>query len=49
VNTPLRFSTDCFEPFRAPSMGEHSHAVARELCGLAEDTIERLQGLGVFQ
>jgi crotonobetainyl-CoA:carnitine CoA-transferase CaiB-like acyl-CoA transferase len=49
VNTPLRFSTDGFEPFRAPSMGEHSHTVAREICGLAEDTIERLQGLGVFQ
>jgi crotonobetainyl-CoA:carnitine CoA-transferase CaiB-like acyl-CoA transferase len=49
VNTPLRFSRDCFEPFRAPSMGEHSHAVAREICGLAGDTIERLQSLGVFQ
>jgi crotonobetainyl-CoA:carnitine CoA-transferase CaiB-like acyl-CoA transferase len=49
VNTPLRFSTDRFEPFRAPSMGEHSHAIAREICGLGEEAIAGLHEQGVFK
>ncbi|AKH41509.1 crotonobetainyl-CoA:carnitine CoA-transferase CaiB-like acyl-CoA transferase [Altererythrobacter atlanticus] len=49
MNTPLRFSRDRFAPFRAPSMGEHSHQVARQICGLEEGVIDRLREQGVFQ
>jgi crotonobetainyl-CoA:carnitine CoA-transferase CaiB-like acyl-CoA transferase len=49
VNTPLRFSTDRFEPFRAPSMGEHCEVIAQDICGLGQDTIDRLRDQGVFQ
>jgi crotonobetainyl-CoA:carnitine CoA-transferase CaiB-like acyl-CoA transferase len=49
VNTPLRFSADRFEPFRAPSMGEHCEAIAQNICGLGQDTIDRLRDQGVFQ
>ena len=48
VATPIRFSHDRMEPFRAPGMGEHSFAVARRICGLSQDEIERLDGEGVF-
>jgi len=48
VNTPLRFSRDRFEPFRAPSMGEHSHEIARTICGLSEAEVARLQEQGTF-
>lgn len=49
VATPLRFSRDAFEPFRAPSIGEHSHDIARRICGLKEEHIARLADEGVFQ
>jgi crotonobetainyl-CoA:carnitine CoA-transferase CaiB-like acyl-CoA transferase len=49
VNTPLRFSTDRFEPIRAPSMGEHCEVIAQDICGLGQDTIDRLRDEGVFQ
>ncbi|WP_226795628.1 CaiB/BaiF CoA-transferase family protein [Altererythrobacter sp. CC-YST694] len=47
--TPLRFSVNSFEPFRAPLMGEHSHEVARMICGLSEDRIAQLEAQGVFR
>lgn len=47
--TPIRFSRDGFVPFRAPSMGEHSHQIARELCGLGEADIAALEDKGVFR
>jgi crotonobetainyl-CoA:carnitine CoA-transferase CaiB-like acyl-CoA transferase len=47
--TPIRFSRDGFVPFRAPSMGEHSHQIARELCGLGEAEIAALEDKGVFR
>jgi crotonobetainyl-CoA:carnitine CoA-transferase CaiB-like acyl-CoA transferase len=46
--TPIRFSRDLLAPFRAPGMGEHSFQVARRICGLPQDEIERLDGEGVF-
>jgi crotonobetainyl-CoA:carnitine CoA-transferase CaiB-like acyl-CoA transferase len=46
--TPMRFSHDTLAPFRAPGMGEHSFEVARRICGLAQDEVERLDGEGVF-
>lgn len=48
MNTPLRFSQDQFEPFIAPAMGEHSEAIAAEICGLDKDAIARLREQGVF-
>lgn len=48
IATPLRFSRDVPQPFRPPSMGEHSHEVARTICGLPEDRIAKLDEEGVF-
>ena len=47
--TPIRLSRDAFTPFRAPSMGEHAHEIARTLCGLDEARIAELDAEGVFQ
>ena len=49
VATPIRFSRDEAAPFRAPGLGEHSHAVAREICGLGDQDIARLENMGVFR
>lgn len=49
IATPLRFSRDRFQPFRAPGMGEHVHEIARDLCGLSEARIAELEQAGVFQ
>ncbi|HSG35658.1 MAG TPA: CoA transferase, partial [Sphingomonadaceae bacterium] len=46
--SPLHFSRDAFVPYRAPSMGEHSHAIARGICGLSDAEIARLEDEGVF-
>ncbi|GFM30622.1 CoA transferase [Novosphingobium sp. PY1] len=48
VATPMRFSRDRMQPFRAPSMGEHSHEIARSLSGLSVADIARLDDDGVF-
>jgi crotonobetainyl-CoA:carnitine CoA-transferase CaiB-like acyl-CoA transferase len=47
--TPIRFSRDRFEPFRAPGMGEHVEEIARNLCGLSPARIAELSEEGVFQ
>jgi crotonobetainyl-CoA:carnitine CoA-transferase CaiB-like acyl-CoA transferase len=47
--TPIRFSHDRFEPFRAPSMGEHAEEIARTLCGLPPERIAELSREGVFE
>ena len=49
IATPIRFSRDRFEPFRAPGMGEHSRAIAHELCGLDAGRIAALDQAGVFE
>ena len=49
VRTPINFSASTVAPFRAPSIGEHSADIARELCGLSEARIDELQKLGVFK
>ena len=49
VATPIRFSRDVPAPFRAPSMGEHAHQVAAEICGLSADEIAGLEAQGVFR
>lgn len=49
IATPIRFSRDMFQPFRAPRMGEHAHLIARELCALSDARIAELQAAGVFE
>lgn len=49
VRTPMGFSTAATSPYRAPSLGEHSLAIARDLCGLSASRIEELERLGVFR
>ncbi len=49
IDTPIRFSRDAFEPFRAPRMGEHATEIARTLCGLSPERIAELEDAGVFQ
>nr|WP_298728183.1 CoA transferase [uncultured Steroidobacter sp.] len=49
VRTPIRFSASVTAPYRAPSIGEHSLAIAKDLCGLSASRIEELERLGVFR
>jgi len=49
IATPIRFSRDVPEPYRAPRMGEHVRAVAAEICGLDDARIDELAAMGVFE
>ena len=49
VRTPISFSASVTSPYRAPSIGEHSLAIARDLCGLSASRVEELDRLGVFR
>lgn len=49
VRTPISFSMASTSPYRAPSIGEHSLAIANDLCGLSAARIEELERLGVFR
>ena len=49
VRTPIDFSASRPRPFRAPSIGEHSHHIAAALCGLSSERIAELEQLGVFK
>jgi crotonobetainyl-CoA:carnitine CoA-transferase CaiB-like acyl-CoA transferase len=49
VATPMQFSFERLQPFRAPAMGEHSHEVARTICRLGEDRVKQLDSEGVFR
>jgi len=49
VATPIRLSRDPVQPFRAPSMGEHGEAIARELAGLPADEVAALAASGLFK
>lgn len=48
IATPLRFSRDVFQPYRAPGMGEHRAEIARTLSGLSDARIAELELAGVF-
>src|SRR5690606_12019865 len=48
VRTPMTFLRARPQPFRAPSIGEHSAAVARDIAGLSQDVIDSLQNEGLF-
>ena len=49
IATPIRFSRDKLQPYRAPRMGEHVDEVAGSICGLDADRIEELRNMGVFE
>jgi len=49
MRTPISFSDSTVSPFRAPSLGEHSREIAREISGLSAERIEALETLGVFR
>jgi crotonobetainyl-CoA:carnitine CoA-transferase CaiB-like acyl-CoA transferase len=49
IRTPISFSDSTVSPFRAPSLGEHSREIARELSGLSAERVEALEKLGVFR
>jgi crotonobetainyl-CoA:carnitine CoA-transferase CaiB-like acyl-CoA transferase len=49
MRTPITFSRSRIEPFRAPSLGEHSREIATTLCGLSARRVDALEALGVFQ
>jgi crotonobetainyl-CoA:carnitine CoA-transferase CaiB-like acyl-CoA transferase len=49
IATPIRFSADRPEPFRAPRMGEHVREVATQICGLDPAYVDRLEAEGVFE
>jgi crotonobetainyl-CoA:carnitine CoA-transferase CaiB-like acyl-CoA transferase len=47
--TPLQLSRSTLAPYRAPSLGEHSEAIATGVAGLSRERFQALQALGVFQ
>lgn len=49
VATPISFSRDRLQPYRAPGIGEHSAAIARDLAGLAPDEVDALDAAGLFR
>jgi crotonobetainyl-CoA:carnitine CoA-transferase CaiB-like acyl-CoA transferase len=49
IRTPISFSDSNISPFRAPSLGEHSRAIASEIAGLSAERVEALETLGVFR
>jgi crotonobetainyl-CoA:carnitine CoA-transferase CaiB-like acyl-CoA transferase len=49
MRTPISFSDSNTSPFRAPSLGEHSREIARDLSGLSAERVEALEKLGVFR
>lgn len=49
VATPIRLSRDSLQPFRAPSIGEHSEQVAREISGISAARFEALAATGLFK
>ena len=48
VRTPISFSRDRIEAFRAPNLGEHSREIAG-LAGMDAGRFESLESLGVFR
>jgi crotonobetainyl-CoA:carnitine CoA-transferase CaiB-like acyl-CoA transferase len=49
MRTPITFSRSAPQPFRAPAIGEHSAAIAEELCGIDPKRVAQLESLGVFR
>jgi crotonobetainyl-CoA:carnitine CoA-transferase CaiB-like acyl-CoA transferase len=49
VRTPMSFSLDGPEPFRAPGLGEHNAEVIREAAGLDAQALAQLESAGVLK
>jgi len=49
VRTPIQFSRDFCQPYRAPGIGEHTIQVAEEIARLGAARIGELSDSGVFQ
>jgi crotonobetainyl-CoA:carnitine CoA-transferase CaiB-like acyl-CoA transferase len=49
MRTPMTFANTQPQPYRAPSIGEHSAAIARDFAGLSVQTIAELDAEGVFK
>jgi crotonobetainyl-CoA:carnitine CoA-transferase CaiB-like acyl-CoA transferase len=49
MRTPLTLSGHELRPYRAPSIGEHSLSIARDICGLEPARVAELESKGVFQ
>jgi len=49
VNTPIHFSRDRFEPYRAPEIGEHTASIARGIAGLSAERFDELLESEVFK
>ncbi|QZH76692.1 MAG: CoA transferase [Erythrobacter sp.] len=47
--TPIAFSRDTLQPYRAPGMGEHAHEVAQAIAGISPQRIAELDELGIFR
>ncbi|HXR89066.1 MAG TPA: CoA transferase [Steroidobacteraceae bacterium] len=47
--TPMHFSRSVCRPFRAPSLGEHSRAIAVEVAGLTPARVDELMKDGVLE
>jgi crotonobetainyl-CoA:carnitine CoA-transferase CaiB-like acyl-CoA transferase len=49
MRTPITFASTVLRPFRAPSIGEHSVKIAKEIAGLSGQAITALDAEGVFK
>jgi crotonobetainyl-CoA:carnitine CoA-transferase CaiB-like acyl-CoA transferase len=49
VRTPMTFSNESVEPYRAPGLGEHSIEVATSVAGLSTARATELKDKGVFE
>jgi crotonobetainyl-CoA:carnitine CoA-transferase CaiB-like acyl-CoA transferase len=49
MRTPITFASAVLRPFRAPSIGEHSVKIAKEIAGLSGQAITALDAEGVFK
>jgi crotonobetainyl-CoA:carnitine CoA-transferase CaiB-like acyl-CoA transferase len=49
VRTPISFSRDATQPYRAPGMGEHNEQVIREAAGLEAARYAQLESAGVLK
>jgi len=49
LRTPMQFASTPLEIFRAPGLGEHSEAIARDTAALSEERYRQLDAMGVFQ
>jgi crotonobetainyl-CoA:carnitine CoA-transferase CaiB-like acyl-CoA transferase len=49
VRTPVSFSLDAPQPYRAPAMGEHNAQIIREVAGLDATRLAELESAGVLK